>query len=814
MTWVSVFMLLVQQVQFIGMLSQLDISWPTEWFSFTSVFNVTNLSFENLIGSKKVPLITFRMIFILVSICVPLLINILLLVIFQPITIVLWYLCLCLGVVFLCIGLAGEYLPETGASAATGATDPMTFIQVGAALLGFSILTLIAYQLHLRANAGKEAKTHFVDEIKYNRRFHRRRALKHCGVFVLCLVIALLCTRLIVITIPRTSSATFFDNTAWLIVGIIFSVFAFLALVFLVVNLFKEGRRRMLQLINFFSKHVLLVLLTLISASFIPTVTYAVSIFMCTEYTCPAGTKFNPYAKRETQSYDTSASLYCDPCNFTAAVPKCGSNVSSTFEWCPAFSDRRSWKHPETSCSAESTYYFYLAAIIVLVIYLIGIPLLFGRVVRYLTKNVVMHARVGKALPDESEDSVWMRQMRAIQPVAASLYDPFRFPRRYFVLVQLAHRLIITMTITVAAAFSRSAVVFVFVFHAMICLLLLVTRPYVMRFEQILSFALAICNVLNAIYAIIVWQVADVPSYTTYVFIVLNGVIPALFLLMGAFLARKMQASAAQKEEKKIAQLELEARDAMRNGNEMEIESPNQPIAREPYAVVPMSIIATQQIVEETSFDEAGSPTALTHKVEPLKESSSSSEESSEDEDDIDPEMKKRIKRIMKIRQHHNDIQASVLNERSTTLMNKAFMGMGIFFIIALGIAFLGLLREDKQIYLVGGESLYRSKTIMLAGYDTWDDFTSHCCCIPQSTPNDDYSLAERWICGNGKTLERGRVRLDGASGLPIRDFCATSFNDFCEVQEDPDSKIVELKCPAASNALQSTSADTQKFLW
>lgn len=73
---------------------------------------------------------------------------------------------------------------------------------------------------------------------------------------------------------------------------------------------------------------------------------------------------------------------------------------------------------------------------------------------------------------------------------------------------------------------------------------------------------------------------------------------------------------------------------------------------------------------------------------------------------------------------------------------------------------------------------------MQLAGYESWEEFTSNCCCKEATHyPTDDYR-GELWQCKNGKMKERIRVYKDSdKNGLEIRSFCSRDFNDGFELK-------------------------------
>ena len=76
------------------------------------------------------------------------------------------------------------------------------------------------------------------------------------------------------------------------------------------------GRRILSKASDFFKDNLLMVMLILINATFIPTIKYAVSQFLCAPYSCPVGYTFNPYVERAANDFSTSPHMYCDRCDF------------------------------------------------------------------------------------------------------------------------------------------------------------------------------------------------------------------------------------------------------------------------------------------------------------------------------------------------------------------------------------------------------------------------------------------------------------------------------------------------------------------
>lgn len=113
----TTFNLILTNIQFIGLLNQIDIKWPKEWGDFLDVFSIFNLDPQDIIGQSEIPFLDFRMLFIIVSIIIPLFINICILLLYQKFSRIAWYFTLVFGIVMLLVGALGRLLPGSGVQA-------------------------------------------------------------------------------------------------------------------------------------------------------------------------------------------------------------------------------------------------------------------------------------------------------------------------------------------------------------------------------------------------------------------------------------------------------------------------------------------------------------------------------------------------------------------------------------------------------------------------------------------------------------------------------------------------------------------------
>eukprot|EP01012_Entosiphon_sulcatum_P031487 TRINITY_DN3986_c0_g1_i1.p1 TRINITY_DN3986_c0_g1~~TRINITY_DN3986_c0_g1_i1.p1 ORF type:complete len:925 (-),score=104.87 TRINITY_DN3986_c0_g1_i1:24-2798(-) len=121
------------------------------------------------------------------------------------------------------------------------------------------------------------------------------------------------------------------------------------------------------------------------------------------------------------------------------------------------------------------------------------------------------------------------------------------------------------------------------------------------------------------------------------------------------------------------------------------------------------------------------------------------------------------------------------INQHVSTLLTRFFLLSGLFSFIALIFSVLGIL---NHMYTVESNYTFASpyaNTVdaQFSGYNTWSNFTGHCCCFNMST------AVEKWVCKNDHVVERMRTKkVDGqvVSGFPVRGMCSFNFTHGCGV--------------------------------
>ncbi|KEG09399.1 hypothetical protein DQ04_05281010 [Trypanosoma grayi] len=130
--------------------------------------------------------------------------------------------------------------------------------------------------------------------------------------------------------------------------------------------------------------------------------------------------------------------------------------------------------------------------------------------------------------------------------------------------------------------------------------------------------------------------------------------------------------------------------------------------------------------------------------------------------------------------------------------MQMFFVGLSFFTVVALVMCLCGMLHTESFDFVDGvrHESTVEHE---LLGFGSWEEFTSHCCCLSvlNLTATFPYYVldVEDWLCDNGRVKER--VRRDAyqsvvVSGYAVRDKCGMEFRNGCTLTVD-DSNHVEL---------------------
>jgi hypothetical protein len=176
------------------------------------------------------------------------------------------------------------------------------------------------------------------------------------------------------------------------------------------------------------------------------------------------------------------------------------------------------------------------------------------------------------------------------------------------------------------------------------------------------------------------------------------------------------------------------------------------------------------------------------------------------------------------------------LNKHLLKILVNFFLLLGFAAFLSICVALIGLL------YLSGTNNFleYKSKysdtvalpsiamssnanTFEFAGYSTWDEFASNCCCLGTSNGSgDNATMVETWKCipkegttKNNRFMYKQRLRVDPklGNGLQLREYCSPIFNPLVVCKQpyfdDAKNMYVVGACDGSSQ-----SSDALSYLW
>lgn len=814
---------IINQVQYTALLGNLDVPMPDFLRSFFDAFSVLNIDPVLILGRASIPNITFRLMFLMVGCIVPMIINMLLLVISKAWYEVLWYWSLLGGLLLMFVGLLGRFIPGTSTSSTSGANNVAV---IGGALLGGSILVFLVkllkdYLFPTRevedegneptsremgergrstsiaqlqgetfgsgsldvtvggtttavATGRKESSTTRLERERreWSERFHRKRTLIHMLVTFVLLFAGLILTGIVSISAPGVTETTkeALNQNTYKVVGYILLGMGGVAFCYMMLNVFRCGRKNAFVIVRFLEHNLLRILLVAVLVTFIPIVGYCLDAFMCTKYSCPAGTLFNPNANRPIGSYSKDAKYFCDQCSFgSTAVNVSGfrntqAQCTNTFraQYCPAASYQRLFNDPTAPCDGDIGYItIVIAAVLVLFTFIGGVPYLFYEVTNFLTARLEDEAEIVDSKFDNEDDRIeedWLKRQAAIPVVAGSIYAPFNYRMRHYNLVDLCQRFVFLIVLQIIAPFTNIATILVLVGHCAAFGALIYLKPYatatLQGFARLLSFA----NVLNAVLMVSLWAKGSTQALIAFAYTAIA--VNASISIVGGLVLFYYEWTAQRKRKEDFDQEE-----ARRNAE-------------------------TEAAIAN---DSTKHPEDIADEIE-------------------------RFRYIIKRRHKKNEDATSAANEATMKLMSTRFMVMGFIVAIAAAAAVLSIIREPTNPAKVGSNIFYLNLENQLTGYSNWTDFTDHCCCSPGTATFDDFNMTERWVCGNGLSTTRGRQSKDGKiTGIPIRGMCNTSFNYGCVLTINSFIDRAELSCTDSVNSLLDglrANAEARTLYW
>ena len=284
--------------------------------------------------------------------------------------------------------------------------------------------------------------------------------------------------------------------------GIVFFVVAAIAAVWLALGLTYKGRVLQFKIGVFARDNFVSILLLLISVLYIPSVTNVIVIFNCQSVTCPPGRRLRDARSSLLYSADSPFAT-CEPCAVTSAPEGqlCPAALASSL--CSHSSyDTRLKTDAAVSCDEIQTY-FWPAAGIVFVYFVVSVPLLNLLLTRLSTALISSEFPVdARQVEGYSAEEIYREKVDLSDNVAKFIYDPFQ--RRYkqwrllLVLQKLAIVVVSVFSFGAASPHMRSealGLLLSLVIHAAVLAVNTAARPYIRKVENIFAIAtqLSLC---------------------------------------------------------------------------------------------------------------------------------------------------------------------------------------------------------------------------------------------------------------------------------------------------------------------------------
>jgi len=831
-------------LQNVAILSGLDVPWPASFrdlFSWTQIFNI---DLTSLMLSLRLPTITQRLVFIAVSIALPLSLMVLTALVFfsiSSITQITLVVC-SLGLLILhTMAFANPEILNTDYNASVSSIVVLWFAWAG-------VMTVLAYRFLRHRNYDVASCTLWVGTILWGltitgvglvaRRvilslfaavvmvfWFIRAPKKFKGAAVIWTLIigglvVWLCDRWEVYLPPQLRVL------GWILLGL--SIAACLTRVFSllstaggtggsVLGFFSRIRQKLTRILD---TGLLTGILFLMSMVFSPVITNAMELFVCETYTCPAGYAFNPYVERsEDDPYSTSPALFCELCNFTSA---CG---FSTYDLCPGFSSRRLLYDPATTCDDSSYISFIIASVLVLIVFLVILQVMYVKVIGICTQVMGVKTKAGhqriiakylddmQTAPIEKEieappnyDDKWDDVCIRVAPKASSLYDAFRFSLRYFILIESLYKTVEVLSSTFLSPISPAACVLALLAHVAFLWVLILLRPFSDPTEHWLSVLLSGCMVLSSFYAVLVWQEPETFAQTGWAWAMLafNVIIP---LFGGAYLVYVTVRN--QFCRKTLAEQRKEAAEREIKQKQKEQEKLEKSLSKR-------ERLLKRQLEREKKIQE-----------EMDKLERAYAKDSNFDQEELEKAKEKTSKEIKRAQMTPSEKLAEQLNAitKKYILFYFAFLAIPLLCGALVLTLISGSISGNTE--FVDSSNIFdRSRETTLNGYFSWDEFASSCCCFESHKfTSIGSNITERWVCMDfanitsrengtaGSSFFRTRVDNAGNDGLPIRPMCGLQIAKECVTQISSDDSV-KMDCEEEYVKGQNITDLALEILW
>jgi hypothetical protein len=382
--------------------------------------------------------------------------------------------------------------------------------------------------------------------------------------------------------------------------------------------------------------------------------------------------------------------------------------------------------------------------------------------------------RAKKPEPPSMNDAL-LKVNAKIEPKASSLYNAYRREFQFFLLIEILHRLalvVVSVFVSPKRAFSAGINLGL---HGLFFGIILVVRPYVGRLEQLLAVVISLSDTLSAGYATLLWQMPTNAIATSegMGFAVLGvGIVPVLCGVIWQIvdMRKSLVNPYAKQEEEEQKKREEKVKQEISDLQEQIDNSDLFGLSKHQVEELEKKVEALNAPVETTE-------TKLT--------------------DQLNSSTKRSILRFF-------------------------VLGSIPLLLVALGLCVYATLNDPGTEFYNGSDLVTRTKQVVLADRDSWEEFVDDCCCFISNEPMSGFNVSERWACAplisstlnsTMRTVTRNRQSKVGSDGIPIRGVCQRTFAlAHCSVSVS--DSIVSLNCPAAELESANITTYAQRILW
>jgi hypothetical protein len=718
-----------------------------------------------------------RVFFTVVSVVIPLVFIFAGLVFLNEKRVVLWYLCLLVGCMLVVAGAFGRIIVATTQLPLTSADCQMMMY------IGAGIILACAVVYLIRRRCCREAGHPDSDEERYRDTEETdRQAAKSCDVlgslqsfalFVVCAAVLLLMLGIFTDALQQRADAV--GAKLSLGIAVVAGIVGLWNAVWFLMGLTACGRMRQIAFVEWVQTRFVFAFLLALTLAYIPIGSGIFLMFNCNSFSCGAGWRLPDDGSVVVFDATSFSGSYCQACAVSPGQV-CPAGLQSAI--CGGETQERLEYAIEVQCNSVREF-FWPAAFVCIVMFCIGVPVMFGFLVKNAARTIrddfpvleIEHEDLG----DNKDHVLWLRKVTTTGCIVRFLFQPFQYEYRYVRIYQFFYKFLIVGTTSYvvrgsvaspqALSLGAAALINVVAFF-----LYIAYRPYVHWQLTWIAIAMTLLLCLSSVLMVLVVQGVGIPSAAVSALLFLDVVLPAAALVMGVYLDCA-RSSADEEARQKAEQRRLKERlqgsvadEAIEGDAEILAFAPQEPQRSQKLeAVEDRTTTGSPADSSSLAMENVGNQRKRAERLAELR--SKAQEE---------------LRGELDAMEHKQSDVDRFVDRAVKAQMQKFLMTGGVLGFVALGLAVLGLIAEQSSSVLPPFPVPSTTAT-ELASYGSWSAFTDSCCCLQynNTASESNYLWVEKWVCGNGRIKERVRAITSGGaevSGVGLRGLCNVAF--------------------------------------